>query len=69
MPAIIAAVVNFIIKSTRLAVVKKYNSEYKTIDKILAETHPTFYLVSALLTAVCPIAIIVIAVQNFIGLL
>lgn len=66
---IVTFAVNSIINSMRLSIVKKYDCEYQTVNDILAETHPVFNVVTALLTAVCPITIIVIAIQNFIGLL
>lgn len=66
---IVAFFINSVINGTRINLAKKSNPDFQTTSEVLIECHPIFNLISILITAVCPLAILVIAVSNVIALL
>lgn len=61
--------INSMINSARINLAKKSNPNFQTTNEVLAEWHPIFNIVSALVIFICPLAILIIAINNVITLL
>lgn len=64
-----ALFINSMVNSARINLAKQSNPDLQTTNEILAECHPIFNIISALVISVCPLAILIIAVSNVIALL
>ena len=61
--------INSMVNSARINLAKESNPNFQTTNEVLAKWHPIFNIISALVTFICPLAILIITVSNVITLL
>ena len=65
----VAPAINSFVNGWRLAVVKKEDEYYESVNDVLSETHPIFNLISVLLMTICPLAILIIVIMNVVAII